>query len=283
MRRRGPIDIFGYLDYRKFLEDYYQSRKPRGFSYRVFSRHADVSSPNYLKLIIQGKRNLTAQMAARFAQACNLEGEPAEYFVNLVAFNQAKSSVERDKIYTKLKTFRRYRSAQRLELAHAAYCSNWYLPAIREMAAREDFRDDPKWIAKQLWPPIKPNQAASALNQLLKLKLLERDANGRVSQKNAFVSTGPETEHLLVAKYHRAMMARAAESIDLVPASERDISSLTFCVKKNGIGEIKRRIQAFRQELIALAEAQEAPHQVIQVNFQLFPLSRDLDDQGETL
>ena len=88
-RRRSPVDVFRYLDYRRFLADYYRARKARGFSYRAFSRAAGLGAPNYLKLVIDGQRNLTAAMAARFAHACGLSGEGADYFAQLVEFNQA--------------------------------------------------------------------------------------------------------------------------------------------------------------------------------------------------
>ena len=69
-------EVFEYLDYRKYLRDFYASRKRggRGFSYRAFSRRAQLQSPNYLKLVIEGQRNLTGPMANRFATACGLDG-----------------------------------------------------------------------------------------------------------------------------------------------------------------------------------------------------------------
>src|ERR1700742_3239126 len=91
-RRRSPIDVFRYLDYRSYLADLYAAKKKRGFSYRAFSRAAGLGAPNYLKLVIEGKRNLTPPMAARFAAACGLAGDAADYFQQLVAFNQASSS-----------------------------------------------------------------------------------------------------------------------------------------------------------------------------------------------
>jgi uncharacterized protein (TIGR02147 family) len=281
MSSRGPIDIFKFLNYRKYLDKYYKVRKPHGFSYRTFSRRAGIASPNYLKLVIQGKRNLTPYMAERFAEACKLKGESAEYFVHLVTFNQAKTLTERDDAFSKLKRYRRYRSAQRLELAHAAYFSTWYLPAIREIAARDDFCEDPKWIAEQLWPSIKPSQASIALDTLLKLGLLERNEKGHIVQGNPILSTGPETHNMHVANYHRAMMSRASESIDEIPASQRDITSLIFCLNKNGVREIKERIREFRHQIIERAEGEQEPYQVLQLNIQLFPLSRGSQGQGE--
>lgn len=270
------IDVFGYLDYRAFLRDAYNARKQkgRGFSYRSFSRKAGLKSPNYLKLVIDGERNLSAEMADRFAAAFGLDDDEARYFVDLVAFNQAATLSERNRHYAKLTGYQRYRKAHKLDLAHAAYYSAWYMPAIRELAARSDFRDDPAWLAEQLVPPITKLEAERSLQILIELGMLVRDAAGRLRQAEVLLSTGPETRGLHIAAYHRGMMAKAMESIDLVPASERDISSLTICLGTNGLRSFKERVQRFRRELLELSALEDEPEQVVQMNFQLFPLSK---------
>lgn len=280
MPPRCPIDIFHYLDYRRFLEAYYLARKKKEFSYRTFSRRAKLNSPNYLKLVIQGKRNLTPEMASRFAEACQLHGEACEYFQHLVAFNQAKSPEERSFYYERLKAFKRYRTAQKLEMAHAAYHANWFLPAIREMAASSDFKDDPEWIAQTLEPPITVREAAQALQVLFQLGLLKRDQTGRVRQKTPVLTTGPETTGMHISNYHKSMLAQATLAIDGIPPQKRDISSLTLCLGVDGLKTLKRRIQAFRAELLKLSESDPDPKQVVQVNFQLFPLSKRTDEEG---
>jgi uncharacterized protein (TIGR02147 family) len=70
------------------------------------------------------------------------------------------------------------------------------------------------------------------------------------------------------------MTQRAIESIDLVPAAERDISSLTLCLGRGGLATLKTRLQRLRRELLELSALETDPEQVVQVNFQLFPLSR---------
>jgi uncharacterized protein (TIGR02147 family) len=272
-RRRSPIDVFRYLDYRAFLAAFYKAKKQRGFSYRAFSRAAGLGAPNYLKLVIAGDRNLTKAMAKRFAQACGLQGEAADYFEHLVEFNQARSAVKRNASYERLRAFRRYRQAQKLQLAHAAYHSHWYLPAIRELCASDNFREDPEWLAAALLPAIKPSEAKFALEQLQELGLLERDPGGRLRQHSSVVSTGPETRSMNIRNYHAEMMQRATQAIDLVPAAERDISSLTMCLGADGVARLKARVQAFRRELIELFEHERERDQVVQLNFQLFPLS----------
>ena len=99
----------------------------------------------------------------RFAASCGLAGEPAAYFQQLVEFNQAKTAAERNRSYERLAGFRRYRQVQKLELAHAAYHSTWYLPAIRELCASPAFREDHEWLAGVLRPPIKANEAKNAV------------------------------------------------------------------------------------------------------------------------
>jgi uncharacterized protein (TIGR02147 family) len=264
------------LDYRAFLRDHYAAKKAasRAFSYRAFSKRAGVASPNYLKLVVEGKRSLSPKMAERFAHACALDPDSSRYFVHLVAFNQAKTSTERAQAYDKLTGFQSYRQAHKLEIAHAAYYSDWYMPAIRELAASRQFREDPEWIADQLVPKVTPLQAQRALETLTDLGLLVRSAAGRLEQADALVSTGPETRGLHIAAFHRAMTQRAIESIDLVPAAERDISSLTLCLGRGGLAKLKERLQRVRRELLELSALETEPEQVVQVNFQLFPLSR---------
>jgi uncharacterized protein (TIGR02147 family) len=272
-------DVFAYLDYRGYLGALYAFRKSlgRGFSYRAFSRRVGLRSPNYLKLVIDGDRNLSADMAVRFGRACGLEGEALEYLQDLVTFNQARTGAERNGAYRRLTSFRRHRSAHRLEMAQAAYHSTWYLPAIRELAARPDFVADPEWIAPRLRPPVARADAAKALQTLLALGLLVEGEEGRVTQGEPIVSTGPEMHSLHIANYHRTMMQRAAESIDRVPSAERDISSLTLCVGAEGLLEIKRRIQALRRELLELSAQEHEPRTVVQLNMQLFPLTQEIE------
>jgi len=276
-QRPSSVDVFRYLDYRAYLRDHYADRKEhgRGFSFRAFSKLAKLRSPNYLKLVMDGDRNITPEMAARFADACGLRGEAAAYFSDLVAFTQASTTADRAAYYERLTGFRRYRQAHELDVEHAAYHSTWYLPAIRELAARRDFVADPAWISKRLWPNVTKAEVARALDTLLSLGLLVKDERGRTRQGAPLVSTGAEAPKVHVASYHRMMLARASEAIDLIPSPERDISSLTLCLGPDGLARLKERIQRFRRELLDLSTLEDDPRQVVQVNFQLFPLTHE--------
>jgi uncharacterized protein (TIGR02147 family) len=286
MRSASGVDVFSYRDYRAYLRDVYAARKSSeyGFSYRAFARKAGLSAPNYLKLVTEGQRNLTAEMAGRFAEALGLAGEPASYFCDLVAFNQAASAPERERCYQRLQAYRRYRSTFRLDAAHAAYHAEWYIPAIRELSACSGFRPDPKWIARTLRPSITARQAEQAVAVLEQLGLLVRDPSGRLVQEEPLLSTGddqPLGHH--IATFHRTMMQRASDALDTVPREEREIAALTLGLNERQFLQIKQRLYQLRQELLqaSLEGAEGPPDRVVQINFQMFPLSR-VNEGNET-
>jgi len=271
-----PVHIFNYLDYRAFLRDFYSQQKAQGrqFSFRAFAQRAGIRSFNFLQLVMKGQRDLSAQMALHFARGCGLKGPEAEYFCELVAFEQAKTSAERNHAYERLGRFRQFRSAHQLEPAQATYHKNWYMPAVRELVLLPGFVEDPKWIASALRPSISITQAREALATLQELGLLARDEkNGRLRQSSALVTTGSGPLGHHVANYHRVMIEQAARALDEVPRGERDVSSLTLCVSAQSFEHIKERIAALRQELLQLAELEGPADRVVQIGLQLFPLS----------
>jgi len=274
MTNDNRVNVFEYLDYRVYLRDFYQFCKANeyGFSHRAFSRRAGLRSSNYLKLVMDGERNLTAEMADQFAKACGLRNQAADFFCELVAFNQATAAKERNRCHERLTRFKQYREIHRLDAAQTAYYSTWYLPAIRELVAREDFIEDPKWIARTLHPKIAPAQAKNAIETLLELGLVERD-RGRLRQSNPLVTTGSGPLGAHIVNYHRAMLQRAAEALESVERDQREISSLTLCVSEAVMLDLKERIREFRREILQIAELEGKPERVVQINFQLFPLS----------
>lgn len=272
---RAAVDVFRYQDYRCFLREFYERSKELkgGYSLRAFSRGTGLRSPNYLKLVMDGARNLTPPMALRFAEGCGLTGNAVEYFCELVAFNQSRVARERELHYERLTRFSRFRKVHKLELAQSTYHAEWYIPVIRELATCVGFVDDPAWIAKTLSPPISPAQAKRALSILLELGLLLRDDSGRLVQAQELLETPPGPLGHHVAEFHRTMMTLAAESLDRVPRDEREIASLTLCLSPDQLEQLKGELAQFRSRLLQRYQSSPESQRVVQLNFQLFPLS----------
>ncbi|HET9933690.1 MAG TPA: TIGR02147 family protein [Polyangiaceae bacterium] len=281
--RRAPkptkdvgVSVYDFLDYRAYLRAYYEAAKRArpSFSFRFFSKLAGLKSPNFLKLVMDGERNLGAESVARFASALGLAPREAEFFADLVAFNQAENMAEKNRSFERIAASRRFRQARRIDGDLFAYLSRWYNPAVRELAAREDFQEDPRWISAQLLPRITPVEAAEAMKLLLSLGLLVRDpVTARVVRGEPTLTTEHEVRSLGAAAFHRQMLERAAQSLDLVPGNKRDLAALTVCVSAETAAVVKQRIHEFREALTELCDSDTRGAVVYQLNVQWFPLS----------
>jgi uncharacterized protein (TIGR02147 family) len=151
--------------------------------------------------------------------------------------------------------------------------------------ACDGFIEDPKWISRKLKPSISTRQAEHALSVLSRLGLTSRNDAGKLVLNEPVVSTGDEKplgHH--VATFHRTMLERAAEALDHCSRDEREIAGLTLSVSRRQLADFKRRLYEFRQELVQIAvdaSKHEAPTDVVQINFQLFPLTeQEPRDEG---
>lgn len=270
-------NLFDYVDYRTYLGDYYRAAKAHrsGFSYRYLSRRAGFSSPNFVKLVIDGKRNLGPESIERLAEALRLNAEEQLFFANLVAFGQATTVAQKNRHFERIAATRRFREARRLEGDLFDYVSRWYHPVIRELAARRDFSDEPAWVGAEVEPPITARQAGTAIELLTRLGFLVRGEGGELEPAEPTVTSGHEVPDFGVTSFHRQMLERASDSLERTPSELRDISSTTVCVSKKTIPELKRRLREFREELMEVCDQDPDPEVVYQLNMQLFPASRN--------
>ncbi|MEO7424342.1 MAG: TIGR02147 family protein [Fibrobacteria bacterium] len=267
-------DVLHYSNYRTFLADYYAFKKSESaiFSHRYFAKKAGIPSPNYLKLVTDGKRNLTKKSLVKFAAALGLEGIRTEFFENLVFFNQALAISERNLYYGNILRTRAKAGLRQLDDAQFQLYTDWRHIAVRELASVKGFRPDARWVVKKLGKAITEKEAEESLNLLARLGLLKKTANG-FAQSDVNITTSDEVRSLLVKNYHHQMIRMAATALDNLPAAKRDISSITIPIHARDFTKLKEQIQLMRKELLNLAAAPGTGEDVVQVNIQLFPLS----------
>jgi len=283
LRKKGATpNIFEYEDYRVFLQDVYRYLKKENskFSFRSFGREAGFASPNFLKLVMDGQRNLTVNSIQKLIRTLKLYRQEAEFFESLVLFNQAKDSHEKNEFYERMTRSRRYKKIKALERDQFQFYSHWYFSAIREIVNLPGFRNDPVWIASLLGPSVTSKMVEQAIELLLKLHLLEEDSQGNLSQADTTITSGPEVRSLAVKNYHREMLALASESLDRVPPLERDISAVTLGVPLALMPKLKEKIDQFRKELLAtIGSTSLPPNRVYQLNVTLFPLTQEAESE----
>lgn len=270
------ISVYQYSDYRKYLNDWIAERRQesRHFSIRNFARKAGFTSHSYVHMVISGKRTLAEEKAVKLATALKLDDKQTCFFLDLVAFTQAQTHQDRQHYYRRLTRHAKFRNTHQIERRQLEFFSRWYYAAIREMMTLPDFRGDPEWISRRLKDAVTPQEVSEALDKLVDLDLCSRDTAGRWHVVNKSIATSNDIASLAVAKYHEAMIARAANALLQDPSSERHISALTVSLSAKTFEKIKQRLNEFRQELRALLEDEEHPDEVCQINLQLIGLTR---------
>lgn len=275
--------IFEYIDYRKFLADYYNNKKKTSkyFSYRYFSNKIGLNSPSFLKQVIDGKRNLTPHMIERFCNALNLKQKEARYFRSLVLFNQAKTIGEKQEYYNLLKTFIENVQEEILCPEQYDYFSTWYLPVIRELICAYNFKDNYEKIAKMLIPNIQPFEVKKAIDFLLNLKLIERTPEGSYRHIHSALTVNSNITSFAIRSFTKKMIELAAEALESFDKRERNISGITMGISKEAYHLILAELEAFKDRIKIIVNRDKKTEQVYQINISLFPLSKPIDSEAE--
>ncbi|MDB5047708.1 MAG: hypothetical protein JWO30_779, partial [Fibrobacteres bacterium] len=149
----------------------------------------------------------------------------------------------------------------------------WYNIAIREMLNLSGFRNSPSWISERLLPPVEPYEVEESLKLLLNSGLIKKTANG-FKASDPDITTEDEVKSFLVKSYHAQMMKMAAWAQEEIPGKERDISSVCFAIKESELPKLKKQLQLIRKELRNFAAEDGTGERIVQVNMQLFPLTK---------
>lgn len=268
-------DVLQYTNYRVYLRDYYEYKKKTvaAFSLRYFAEKAGLSSHAHLKLAIDGRRNITKNTATKLIHGLGLTNQRAAYFESLVFFNQAQTDEEKKVYYAQLVKASPRSKLHKMDKAQLRIFKEWHHSAILEMVGLKNFRPIPDQIAKRLRGMVTPSQVTESLNLLLELGLLVKTANG-YRQSNPLITTDDEVQDMMVKLYHFQMLKLSSLMLADLPGEERDVSALTFGIKRSDFANLKKHLQLMRKELLDFsAEAGEA-EEVVQINLQLFPLTR---------
>ncbi|MCB9495867.1 MAG: TIGR02147 family protein [Fibrobacteria bacterium] len=272
----GKPDIFGYADGRQFLQDWWDWKKsvsPRT-SFRSFGTRAGCS-PSLLKDVLEGRRRLTQEASTKFGLAMGLADRERSFLAALAAFAGAKSPEVRNAAFAELTRLRHQSFVRYLDPRQYVAWTWWHHMAIRELTGLPGFQEDPAWIASNLEPPIKPADAAKALQELQNLGLLRRDDAGRLVVSDPAISSEYEVPSPVIRHFNQQMIQLGLTAPDRIAPADREISGLTLGISQECYDRMKERIRMFKQELLTMALDDRRPADLVaQMNVQLFPLAR---------
>ena len=269
--------VLEYTSYRVYIRDYYTERKERsGFTWRDFAKAAGYSSPVFLKLVCDGKANLSEAGIERVASAMGLVGVDLQYFRQLVAFNQEKSSSTKKKIYAEMRSLANENAFALVGEDQYDYYGSWLNPVLREMAPRLNGAT-PAQMAGELVFDSDTAKVKSSLQLLEKNGFLEKDEQGHYTQTKRSITTGNiDVTSLAIREMHRQMGELGVQSLDQVPVKERDVSGLTIGISEEAYEKIIKEIAEFRRRVSSIVLEDSGEERVYRLNVQLFPLTKTL-------
>lgn len=281
-RLKSKISIFSYTDHRKYLSDFYLEQKQinKAFSYRYFSRKAGINSVGLYKDVVEGRQKLGRALIMKFSAAIGHSKKEAEYFENMVFFNEAGNARERKLFFERMISYQGSKS-EIIDSTRYEYYQKWYYSAVRALISIGKFRYDEKSFKKIgniLNPKIRPEKAKKALDVLNRLKFITKDPDGYFVLTDTVITTGvlkPEKNVTIlnIVNYQKEVTALANGAFDKFGSENINLSTLTLAVSDKTKTIIKEELAAVRSKIASLAEKDNAPDRVFQLNMQFFPLS----------
>lgn len=277
-------NLSDYMDFRIYLADFYRYKKDstkhalRPYNYAIFSAAADIKSPNYLKMIIEGKRNLSMDMVSKFARACGFNKAQAEEFKLLVIFNQSEDPADRN--YA-LKQLSEYRVAQKLkqgEFDRRVFekVPNWIGWIIYALVDQEGVTFETSKLKDLLRGKASESEIDQALKNLLMSGELQKDIETGVISKGKPSEAPEEIPSALIRQLQMQLMYLGLESLYQDSAVEREFGSLTLSLTQTEFEDLKFKLRQMRKSLHkenSIARMTSKGQRVYQLNLQLFPVS----------
>ncbi len=287
----APV-LSDYMNYRQFLADYYQYKKAsskgslRAYNYAVFSAAANIKSPNYLKMIIEGKRNLSEDMIGKFGKALGFNKETTEELRLLVNFTQATDPADRNLFLKKLSEHRVVVKLKSGEIDRKTWekVPNWVAWIVYALVDQDGVQFDTASLKKILRGKASEDEIDTALTGLLISGELKKDEiTGELRKNRSLIESPEEVPVALVRKLQSQLMYLGLESLYQDAPTDREFGTLTMSLTKAEFEEIKFKLRQMRKTLHkdnSIARMKEKGERVYQLNIQLFPVTNASETVG---
>ena len=280
----GP-SLGAFTDYRAYLKEFYEFKRAqtrsdrRPYSYATFAASADIRSPNYLKLIIDGARNLSPEMAKKFAKALGFNKEETEEFCALVEYSQAVEPLERNrrlKVLSDLRVRRQLKSGE-INLETWEKVPGWVTWVLYALTDQEGVKFEVDDLYDLMRGKARPEEIRRSLERLLTSGELVRDAEtGSVTKGREIMSGSENVPVALVRKLQAELIYLGLESLFRDQTQDREIGAQTMALTEDEFEVLKFELRQFRKRWakdVSVARTVSKGSRVFQLNIQLFPVT----------
>jgi uncharacterized protein (TIGR02147 family) len=287
-----PPRLNAYTDYRQFLREFYEYRRAqtrsslRPYSYATFAAAADIKSPNYLKLIIDGQRNLSPEMARKFAKAIGLGKEETEEFLALVDFTQATEPLERNRYLKVLADIRVRQQLKSGEINVETWekVPSWVTWVINALVDQNGVEFTPERIAEIMRGKARLDEVRRSLDRLMTSgELVKNPETGEITRGRELMSGSENVPVALVRKLQTELIYLGLESLFQDLPQDREFGAQTLALTEDEFELLKFELRQFRKRWlkdVSVARKTTKGDRVFQLNIQLFPVTEPTQGSG---
>ena len=278
--------LAAYTDFREYLRDFYEYKRQltrkdlRPYSYATFAAAADIKSPNYLKLITDGERNLSSDMTKKFARAVGLSKDETDEFLALVDYGQSTEPLERNRFLKTLADIRVRHQLKSGEIKAETWekVPSWVVWVLYAMADQKNVSfDNVDQLSDMIRRKIKPEDLRRSLEKLMNDGELVRKEDGSIVRGRELMSGSENVPVALVRKLQAELIYLGLESLFQDAPQEREFGAMTVSLTEPEFEKLKFELRQFRKRWtkdVAVARSADKGDRVFQLNIQLFPVTK---------
>ena len=231
-----------------------------------------------MKVVCDGKSNLSRIGVERTGQAMGLVGFEMDYFRAMVNFGQETDEAKKKAAYEEMLEIARVHKVRVVEGDLFEFYESWRNPVLRELAPLMPGAT-PGELAKMCYTDVSAADIKQSLDFLVKAGFLNKTGENTYTQTETSIKGSPEATKLAIRDMHREMAKIAANSLDLA-RTERNFSGITMGISKDSYEQIVKELDECRRKIVSIAAGDKNIDQVYRLNLQLFPLTRKAKENG---
>lgn len=264
--------IFTYTDYRNALRDYYDTQKALGsfMSYRWLGKKLHVD-PSLLVKVLRCERHLAEESLPLLKNIFAHNPKESDFFDALYFFSKSTQDNETALYYERMKQAEGVQSTQVSTLQYSFY-ESWIHSALWALLHVQP-NQSIAYYAQKLQPKCTEAQVKNSLDVLQSLGFLKITVDGSHVLCVKHLQSGPPIKKEVLRGFYRQMLELATRALEEIPPESREISGITVAADESCLQDIKEIIYDARKKIQLRVDEVQQAQSVIQISFQIFPLS----------
>ncbi len=270
----AEISVYSFQDHRQFLKETFGARKSANSSLTMgkFSLFLGFGSANYLRLILDGKRNLTLENILGVANALGLLPSEIEFFEALTQINQTTSDSIKRYYRARLNKLKATNPITSARLPTKQLLTQWYFPVVLLFLDGLPRLGAVEHIRKKL--PISESAIQDIIAKSVKQNLLKASGSNYELDYNHQIFYDVQAKGAKHRQFLNEQLALSKRMLDRCYEKGAKFYAHTFTISEPHFAVCENRLRELLSDLTALSNEDQVDH-VAQLNIQFFKITKD--------